>query len=65
MDPEDLDYPDHSKYNHFILLPFQTYPEILSKSVHKFLSYLVHKQTEGQTDKARQKHNGNLLGGGN
>ena len=24
--------------------------KILSKSVHKFLSYLVHKQTDGQTN---------------
>ena len=51
MDPEDPDDPDHSQnlipssFHHFghIL-------KILSKSVHKFLSYLVHKQTDGQTN---------------
>ena len=37
--------------------------KILSKSVHKFLSYLVHKQTHKPTIKPRRKHN--LLGGGN
>ena len=34
-----------------------------SKSVHKILSYLVHKQTHKPTNKPRRKHN--LLGGGN
>ena len=52
MDPEDPESdPNHSQnlttssFYHFghIL-------KILSKSVHKFLSYLVHKQTDGQTN---------------
>ena len=51
MDPEDPDDPDHSQnritssFYHFghIL-------KILSKSVHKLLSYLVHSQTGGQTN---------------
>ena len=65
MDPEDPDSdPNHSlnlitsSFYHFghIL-------KILSKFVHKFLSYLVHKQTNRWTDKPRRKHN--LLGGSN
>ena len=65
MDPEDSDGdPNHSKnlitssFYHFTHIV-----KILSKSVHKFLSYLVHKQTNKWRDKPRQKHN--LLGGGN
>ena len=58
MDP-DSD-PDHSQ-NLIIssFYPFRQILKISSKSVHKFLSYLVHKCT----NKPRQKHN--LLGRGN
>ena len=50
MDPEDPDSdPNHSQN----LITFFFYHlghilKILSKSVHKFLRYLVHKQTDGQ-----------------
>ena len=65
MDPEDPD----SDLNHSQTLITSSFYHfghiviILSKSAHKFLSYFVHKQTDGQTDKPRQKHN--HLGGGN
>ena len=53
MDPEDPDSdPDHFK--NLIISSFYLLRPILkvsSKSVHKFLSYLVHKQTDGQTDR--------------
>ena len=48
MDPED---PDH--YQNLITFSFYHFGhilKILSKSVHKFLSYLVHKQTDRQTN---------------
>ena len=65
MDPEDPDSdPDH--FQNLITFSFYIFRHILkisSKSVHKFLSYLIHKQTEGQTDKPRPKLN--LFGGGN
>ena len=65
MDPEDPDSdPDHSQ--NFIISSFYLFRHILkisSKSVNKFLCYLVHKQTNRRTDKPRRKHN--LLGGGN
>ena len=51
MDPEDPDNPDHSQ--NLITSSFYHFRhilKILSKSVHKFLSYLVHKQTDGQTN---------------
>ena len=52
MDPEDPDSdPDH--FQNLIISSFYLFRHILkisSKSVHKFLSYLVHKQTNGQTD---------------
>ena len=60
MDPEDPDNPDHSQ--NLIASSFYHFGhilKILSKSVHKFLSYLVHKQTDGQT----QEKTYNLLGG--
>ena len=64
MDPEDPDsHPNHSQ--NLITSSFYHFGhilKILSKSVHKFLSYLVHKQTNRRTDKPRRKHN--LLGGG-
>ena len=51
MYPEDPDSdPDHSQ--NLIISFFYLFRHILkisSKSVHKFLSYLVHKQTNGQT----------------
>ena len=63
MDPEDPDSdPNHSQN----LITSSFLPDILkilSKSVYKFVSYLVHKQTNRWTDKPRRKHN--LLGGGN
>ena len=53
MDPEDPDSdPDHSQ--NLIISSFYLFRHILkisSKSVHKFLSYLVHKQTNKQTDR--------------
>ena len=59
MDPEDPDSdPDHSQ--NWIISSFYLFRHILkisSKSVQKFLSYLVHKPT----NKPRYKHN--LLGG--
>ena len=52
MDPEDPDSdPDHSQ--NLIISSFYLFRHILkisSKSVHKFLSYLVHKQTNRQTN---------------
>ena len=52
MDPEDPDSnPDHCQNFFFFLLPLQTYPENFIKSVHKFLSYLVHKRTNKLTNK--------------
>ena len=52
MDPEDPDSdPDHSQnltMSSFYL--FGHALKISSKSVHKFLSYLDHKQTNKQTD---------------
>ena len=52
MDPEDPDSdPNHSQ--NLITSSFYHFGhilKILSKSVHKFLSYLVHKQTDGQTN---------------
>ena len=64
MDPEDPNSdPDH--FQNFITSSFYLFRhnlKISSKSVHKFLSYLVHKQTDRRTDKPRRKHN--LLGGG-
>ena len=62
MDP-DSD-PDHSQ--NLITCSLSHLGHVLkisSKSVHKFLSYLVDKQTHKPTNKSRQKHN--LLGGGN
>ena len=47
------------KIESFFLLPFQTYPEISSKSVHKFLSYLVHKRTNKPMRKRNLLHGGN------
>ena len=50
MDPEDPDSdPDHSQ--NLIISSFHHFGhilKILSNSVCQFLSYLVHKQTEGQ-----------------
>ena len=49
MDPGDPDDPDDSpnlptsSFYHF-----RHIPKILSKYVHKFLGYLVHKQTDAQ-----------------
>ena len=57
-------YPDHpqncisSRSSHF-----QHFKKLLSKSVHKFLSYVANKQTHKQTNKRCQKHN--LFGEGN
>ena len=51
MDPEDPDSdPNHSQ--NLIISSFYHFGhilKILSKSIHKFLSYVVHKQTDGQT----------------
>ena len=56
MDPEDPDRdPDHSQNlitSSFYL--FRHILKILSKSVHKVLSYLVHKCTNKQTEKKRE-----------
>ena len=64
MDPEDPDSdPNHSQ--NLITSFFYHFGHILkisSKSIHKFLIYLVHKQTNRRTDKPRRKHN--LLGEG-
>ena len=64
MDPEDPDSdPDHSQ--NLIISSFYFFGHILkisSKSVHRFLSYLAHKQTNRQTGSPRRRHN--LLGGG-
>ena len=52
MDPEDPDSdPNHS--HNLVTSSFYHFGhilKILSKSVHKFFSYLVQKQTNGQTD---------------
>ena len=52
MDPEDPDSdPDH--FQNFIISSFYLFRHILknsSKSVLKFLSYLIQKQTDGQPD---------------
>ena len=52
MDPEDPDSdPDH--FQNLIISSFYLFRHILkisSKFVHNFLSYLVHKQTDGQTN---------------
>ena len=52
MDPEDPDSdPDHS--HNVIISSFYLFRHILkisSQSIHMFLSYLVHKQTDGQTN---------------
>ena len=52
MDPEDPDSdPNHSQ--NLITSSFYHFAhilKILSKSVDQFLSYLVHKQTDGQTN---------------
>ena len=65
MDPEDPDSDqDHSQ--NWIISSFYLFRHILkiwSKSVHKLLSYLVHKQTHKPTNKPRRKHN--LLDRGN
>ena len=68
MDPEDPDSdPDH--YPNLIISFFYLFRhirKISSKSVYKFLSYLVHKihkLTNKLTNKPRRKHN--LFGGGN
>ena len=64
MDPEDPDDPDYSPNG--IISSFYLFRHILkisSKSVPKFLSYLVHKQTNKRTNQLKRKHN--LLGRGN
>ena len=52
MDQEDPDSgPDHSQ--NWVISSFYLFRhllKILSKSVHKFLSYLVHKQTNKRTE---------------
>ena len=66
MDSEDPDNDPNSSENVITssFYQFEDILKILSKSVHKFFSYPVHnKQTDGQTDKLRRKHN--LLGGDN
>ena len=52
MDPEDPDSdPNHSQnVMTSSFYPFGHILKILSKSIHKFLSYLVRKQTNKQTD---------------
>ena len=48
MDPEDPD-SDLDHFQNFVISSFYLFRHILkisSKSVHKFLSYLVHKQTK-------------------
>ena len=63
MDPEDPDSdPNHSQ--NLITSSFYHFGHILilSKSVHKFLNYLVQKQTNRGTDTPSRKHN--PLGGG-
>ena len=53
MDPEDPD-SDPNQSQNLITSSFYHFGhilKILSKSVHKFLSYLVHKQTKRRTDK--------------
>ena len=65
MDPEDPD-SDSKHSQNLITSSFYHFGHILKillKSVHNFLSYLVHKQTNRWADKPRRKHN--LLGGGN
>ena len=52
MDPED---PDSDSNHSLTLITSSVYHfghilKILSKSVHKFLSYLVHKQIDRQTN---------------
>ena len=66
MDPEDSDGPDHSQnLTTSSFYYFRHIVKILSKSVHKFLSYLVHKQTNKQIDgQTNQAKTYNLIGGG-
>ena len=64
MDPEDLD-SDLSHSQNLITSSFYHFGHILnilSKSVLKFFSYLVHKQTKRRTDKPKRKHS--FLGNG-
>ena len=65
MDTEDPDSDrDHSQ--NLIISSFYLFRHILkisSKSVHTFLSYLVHKRTDKPKNEPRGKHN--LHGGGN
>ena len=52
MDPEDP-YSDPNHFQNLTISSFYVFRHILkisSKSVHKFLSYLIHKQTDGQTN---------------
>ena len=52
MDPEDPD-SDPNHFQNLITSSFYHFGHILkdlSKSVPKFLSYVVHKQTDGQTN---------------
>ena len=61
MDPEDTDDPDHSQ--NLITSSFYYFGhilKILSKFVHKFLSYLVHKQTDGRTDRRQTNPGENI-----
>ena len=53
-----LEYPDHHQH----LISSSLYypgrrPKISSQSVHNFLSNVVHKQTNKQTNQRHQKHN--------
>ena len=52
MDPEDVDSEQNHSQNLITssFYHFEHILKILSKSVHKFLSDLVHKQTDGQTN---------------
>ena len=62
MDPEDPDSdPDHSQ--NLIISSFYHFGhilKILSKSVHKFFSYLVHKQTNKNKQALRPRLSGNF-----
>ena len=53
-----LEYPDHHQN---LISSSLYYPgplrKISSKSVHNFLSYVVHRQTNKQTNQRYQKHN--------
>ncbi len=42
------------KFNQYLIIPPKTHPQISLQFIHNFLSHVVYKQTDGQTDIPRQ-----------